>query len=45
MCAITQSFVDERKIIRYIECQREDYHMPDEKSFSSQSGGEGHVAD
>lgn len=31
MCKITQSFVDEGKIIGYVECQREEYHMPDEK--------------
>ena len=30
MCAITQSFIDEGKIIGYVECQREDYNMPDE---------------
>ena len=33
MCAVTQSFVDEGKIIGYVECQREEYHMPDEQIF------------
>lgn len=31
MCEITQSFFDEGKIVGYVECQREEYHMPDEK--------------